>query len=842
MAILANIVADHTAAAIDVASATGFTVLAENASLGHAVENPVFGQVFDGDSVQVAGTSFETREIQLPVLIEASTVAELQSRLDSLDAVLRDASRYGGWLTYESDGSAVQTRYRIAMARRSPASLAEYEAFKRVRVTVALAVDPFGLGAEYGVTDTFSTDTIADGDWVQTYGTAMPTVTGGVAVAPSSGSTRGATHTGSGYSFGDALVSCRMVWDTTIASQKRGGVALKILSDGTSLCARAESDGAGAGTLRISSLDSAGSSTTLTSTAITSLAIGTDYWITLQIVGNVLTASWWTSRPSATGTATHSVSHVLSTANAAIFGSAVRGQCGIHWNTASSNTISFDDFRVEPLTYRSVVFPRVLKLEMASVGTHDALAAVLYTATTTVPSVMLYAWWPAVAVHNLIPSNHGAEEIGTSATVAYGWVATAVSGVISAATSVTRTTTAGRFRTGVAGLEVITPATTDTGASFRIHRRGGFRAGVTYTAQCYVKAVAGTTAVRIKLGVSGDLGTGTASALTSSWVIRTVTWTPAADTDVAYFAVGVNAATATTFQVDDVMVFEGTTAPTYEGGGFGPGIIPAASYDLAKGSLAGGTAWTQTTDADYLVGFGPQASGALSTNGNLEYPILPHLFTPDEYADDEVQLAVFARIEVASTQTSLACAISLAPDRGTSYGVRRYGSFSSVGKTLKLPSSGTVFKPYFLGTITVRVDKSRPRREWLRLAFTNSGGATGTVGVDYLVVVPVRSCARSQSGDSASLVPAFMAITNSTKLIDADGGGAIVEADGVALTPDDGLGGARPRIPRGGCELLVWPSDQVVDLTDSSSASMSETFTGSVVVKATPRYHLLRQA
>jgi hypothetical protein len=275
--------------------------------------------------------------------------------------------------------------------------------------------------------------------------------------------------------------------------------------------------------------------------------------------------------------------------------------------------------------------------------------------------------------------------------------------------------------------------------------------------------------------------------------------------------------------VDDVLVFEGTTAPTFAGGGFGPGIIPAAAYDLAKGSLAGGTAWTQTTDADYLVGYGPQASGALSTNGNLEFALLPHLFTPDDYASDEVQLAVFARVEVASTQTSLACAISLAPERGTSYGVRRYGSFSSTGKTLTLPSSGTVFKPYFLGAITLKVDRSKPRREWLRLAFTNSGGATGTVGVDYLVVVPIRSCARSMSGDSAALVPDFLSVVDSTKLIDGDGAGWIVEADGVALTPDDGLGGVRPRIPRDGCELLVWPSDQVVDLTDSSASGMSET-------------------
>jgi hypothetical protein len=81
------------------------------------------------------------------------------------------------------------------------------------------------------------------------------------------------------------------------------------------------------------------------------------------------------------------------------------------------------------LSSGSTVFPLVLDVS-APGGTHDALAAVYYTATTTVPNVMLYAWWPNLGVHNLIPTNHGAEEIGTSATVAYGWVATAVAGVV----------------------------------------------------------------------------------------------------------------------------------------------------------------------------------------------------------------------------------------------------------------------------------------------------------------------------------------------------------------------------------------------------------------------------
>lgn len=627
-------------------NAGAFTVLDSGTSFGVPVRSPVFGRVFDSESVNVAGAPVEMREQQLRICIDGSSMADLASKLDELFVLCDEITRKGGGtLAHTSTDGTQSTTFRVGVAQVGAPELmgAWYETAHQIVVTLALKVDPFGLGTESTV-----------------------------------------------------------------------------LSSG------------------------------------------------------------------------------------------------------------------------SVVFPRVLSVS-APGGTHDALASVFYTASSGVPSVMLYAWWPAVAPHNFM-WNSNAEVVGSAATgagSAYKWSAGAVSGVIAAATSVERITTGANVRSGTGAYQIVTPATTDTGASTYIART--FKAGTTYTASVWLRAAAGTTVARIKLGVSGDIQTGSSVALSTTWTKHTVTWTPATEQPGARFAIGVAAATATTFQFDDAMVYEGVVAPTCEIGGFGPGIIHAVDYNQAAASI-NGTAWSAATDTDYVSGFNVTASNALSTNGNLEYPILPHLFTPDDYTSDEVQLAVFARVEVASTQTNLACAISLAPDRGTSYGSRRYGSFGSAGKALKLPSSSTVFKPYFLGTITLRVDRTKPRREWLRLGFTNAGGATGTVGLDYLIVVPARSCARSMSGDSASYIPSFLAVTSSTKVIDHTGGGAIVEADGIAMTPDDGIGGSRPRIPRAGCELLVWPSDQIVDLTDSSAHNMAKTFTGTVVVKATPRHHLLKQA
>lgn len=492
----------------------------------------------------------------------------------------------------------------------------------------------------------------------------------------------------------------------------------------------------------------------------------------------------------------------------------------------------------------SLTWPRTLEIA-APGGTADALASVSYAGSGSIVHAMLLSWWPTVAAHNMV-WNGGAEVIGNAATgagSAYGWSAAAVSGVIAAATSVERVTTGTSVRTGTGGFQVVTPATTDTGASFAIYRRGGFKAGTTYTARCYVRAASGTTNVRVKLGVSGDLGTGTASALSTTFTIRSVTWTPAATSDVAYFAVGVSAATATTFQFDDVEVFEGTSSPSTTIAGYGPGVIPAAAYNTAKASIStDGSYWTAATDSTYLVGTRVRGSGAMSATANLEFPILPHLFTPDDFTQDEVELAVFARVEVASTQTSLAAQISLASDRGTSYGARRYGRpYGSGGKTLTLPSSSTCFRNYFLGTLTVKVDASLPRREWLRVAFANSGSATGNFGVDYLVVVPSRRCARTASGKSASVVPTFIASTAATtKIIDHDGSARILNPDG-SYTRDDGVGGEPIRIPRGGATMLVWPTDVLVDLSDASASSSAKTHTADVQVSVTPRTHLLRQ-
>lgn len=1061
-------------------------------TLGATVASPLFSRSFEGDRAFVTGAPLGSREQQIPLRVSGSDVAELQENLDSLFRVCDDVTRQGGGvLRYRSASGSSVTRYRVVSARVEVGELASYEAHLWQRVTLALVVDPYGLAPVYAIEDRFSVDTFGtDGvynpggaDWTKFSGNGSASVSGGSLTTATTTGTTDYLHDGSGHEFGDVQVTTK-VRHNTLAASKLGGVVVKHIDANNLIWCYALSDGAGAGTLTLRV--KVGGTNADTTTAITTLAASTDYWVRGRIEGNVVTVEWFASEPTPMATPTHTTSVTLSAAQAANVGKSIRGSSGILFNTQGTGTIGFDDFRVQPLTYRNVTLPAALRLEGEWGGTTDALAAIHYTASGgTAPRAMLYSWWNTPRPHNYV-ANQGAELIGSAATgagSAYNWSAAAVSGVVAnAATSIERTTTAASIRTGTGSFVIVCPATANSGASTAIYRRGGFKKGRTYVATAWVYSAAGTTNARIRLGVSGDIGSSAALALSTTYTQRAVTWTPTADTDVAYFAAEITAATGTTWNVDDVRVFElrenldatsndydtrqlgrtstlglwkltetsGSTAANsvsggaqagtfgasgltkgvagplvgssntavlttgsdvvanfgapgaafktaafthtiwvkpdnvgsstrcfmsaagtnygfagyvtstgqiqfvtveatvsttlsstagdmvnglwhkvdlvYTGtqkliyvngrlvavatttytntswdatawnisstggvtrltgtygeisyanaaldaetiwldyvagraimepetalGGFGPGIIPAAAYSAAHASLSG-SAFTQTTDADYLVGAGPQASGALSTNGNLDFPILPHLFTPDDYTSDEIDVAVFARIEVASTQTSLACTLSVAPERGTSYGNRRYSNYRSSGKTLTLPLSGTRFKPYYLGRITLKIDRTKPRREWLRLALTNSGAATGTVGVDYLIVVPARSLASSQRGAADAIVPSFIASTSETTKaigLGTDGEitgmltGTIVDhTAGDALTPDASLLGEPLRIPADSCELLAWPSDQVIDLTDSSDHTMAETYAGTIRVDLQPRTHLLKQ-
>lgn len=100
------------------------------------------------------------------------------------------------------------------------------------------------------------------------------------------------------------------------------------------------------GTIRISKVV-AGTPTSLNSAAITALSTSTNYWISVEISGNIITAKHWTSAPTLTGSPATTVSHTLAGGDATQFGTGVRGHHGLFW-TPGQAAATIDDYYHDP--------------------------------------------------------------------------------------------------------------------------------------------------------------------------------------------------------------------------------------------------------------------------------------------------------------------------------------------------------------------------------------------------------------------------------------------------------------------------------------------------------------
>lgn len=430
---------------------------------------------------------------------------------------------------------------------------------------VAVQAGPYMLGDPMDTKDTFDID--SSSDYTQDGGSHAISVAGGKVVPGSTGLTR-YRHTVKGYTYSDVQVTMKVTTGATITNGVWGvtgrydtagldtGIAAEIL--------------AGTNVLRLA-LYSAGTAGTTFTTAFTPAA-STSYWIRLRFEGNKAIAEVFTSTPTPVATPAATVTANLTTAQA---GKYSVGHAGFRI-TAADTAERYDDFTVEPYTYRLVNTPEQIRLGGQIPG--DVPAAVDLTVTpqggTAAPIWGLASWLERPLIPNLC-WNGDFETLGTS-----GWTNSAVSGVLAAATSVATDTTAARVKFGTTNLLITCPATTDTGGSFLISHR--FKAGRTYVALVWASAASATTAARVKLGVSGDLATGTAAALAAGVKLYSVVWTPSADENAAYVAFGINAATATAMNIDGIVVCE----------------VPTVTLSAAIGSTSAGTLSVYATPSE----------------------------------------------------------------------------------------------------------------------------------------------------------------------------------------------------------------------------------------------------
>jgi hypothetical protein len=305
-----------------------------------------------------------------------------------------------------------------------------------------------------------------------------------------------------------------------------------------------------------------------------------------------------------------------------------------------------------------------------------------------------------------------------------------------------------------------------------------------------------------------------------------------------------------------------------------PGSAPAkADVTVAQSGLAtpfGLVAWTETPVsplADSTIPFGvfDVETWTLSTlastadggahnglvartitsgagSGSVTQAFSPEKLSPDDFSRNEVDLEIWGRVQVnASVITPVAIASAfptggLAPTRYTQ-------EWGSLGRTIALPSSGaTVYRLTRLGTITLPVDVNNPVSWNLRVALTWGAGSGGVYGLDYVILVPVKSraCSPTSKANDATY-PDFIGTTAAVfKTINSDLTTRIA-VPGSASATDTSVAGSLIYPSPGLVSWVVKLSDYVPDdPTFASTGESTASTTNKVQINVIPRYWLPR--
>ena len=411
----------------------------------------------------------------------------------------------------------------------------------------------------------------------------------------------------------------------------------------------------------------------------------------------------------------------------------------------------------------------------------------------------IVGWAQRSSVENYV-LNGGFEDGVTPANL---WSVAAVTGVTGAATSISAVAdgtlgAAAKFGEWVG--QLVCPATINTGATHAIYRR--FRKGNVYTFSVWVRASSGTTTVRARLGVSGDIASAAApwpsrrpGPSTPAPGRRPPTWT------------------SPTWRSRSRRQPPRPSRSTERRSTSAPRPRPSASRPRASGAspplaLLQSEADPTGLDADVTrtsealgIGSFTSADSSVSAAGqtyDFDFYVEPGLYAADDYTQGDISLEVWARVEISSAFTGgVTAVLSATPEGGTQ---PIYTSeFGAVGRSITLPSSGNAkFRMTRLGTISIAAAPVISGRWLFDATFTIPAGTNAQVfAVDAFYVFPARSRFLSPSGIAEdSSYPAFLPSASTLwRTIRSDGSGTIHRTETASTGP--GVGGSLIELPPG---------------------------------------------
>lgn len=775
---------------------------------------------WSGDRGTIGARSISSKLSNAPLKLALTLTPdghdEAAALISELETVVEAMARFGGQVTLRRAGATHRQHFQVLagdgvqMATMDATS----EIYGRATCAITLTCGPMVLGDPMEVWDRLDTAASITTDWAWDQGSAASVqVTAGELAPASTPAPIRAAHIATGYAYGDARASITGIPGSTITGHVIG-VSLKRTGAADRVEVTAQDDGAST-TVTITKVV-AGTSTVMATTAAgTRLASGIPTTVAGEVVGN---------RVQALLGGTVVATWTMTGADVTRFGHAVQGACGMVWDPKHTGA-RLRDFRVEPFSLTSPGqlvdqewcgdvpgdAPALTAVEVMQGGTPSASATFAAISMDRVSQP-----WNAVVEGQFVGA--------TSGNVGPPWTVAAVAGITSAATSLTYVSSgAGRF--GDTAGEATLPATSGSGVACRVRPPGGFRSGRTYTARVWLRSAAATTSTQLVLGVSGDLALGTASALTSGWVMREVTWTPTADRAYAWIAVRSQAATATVLRLDGVQVWE--TQPTVSSqvdgaGGHAPvGVLtPATAHTLVGFAATSVVAsWPNLLDLTLR---------STAVTSSARWRVDPLVIDPDDHSDN-AEVEVWAWITVpAGLTTPVAIVSAVGGDSGVAAYSREYGS-SGFALT---PMSGI----WRMGTVTLpRVQDGAVD---LRIEINASGGA-GTTDIPWVMVLRPGQRVAWPTGKSTTgyprFIPAPVSARSLTKRLAQDGRGSIRGAGDAGFSASPGA--AQPlTIPPGSWRLTALLANGI----PNSSAATSTVNVQRIRVSPTPRWHYLR--
>lgn len=665
---------------------------------------------------RAAGQQPKDREVAIKFRIYGTSKDNFALRASQLYEVCDLIRRFGGRITRRAEGQTFRQHLEV-LATPGLALIAwdqRVEYRDRGEFLFQATCAPYANGDPWDIVDEYDTNTVVD--YTFDAGAAGNVAIGaGVIDAVTSLTTENRLiHTALGYTYSDHQVTVQAQPGATITSYKTGCI-VKRIDVANYLEAYVDENGTNS-RLRLDKVVA----TIRTNLASTNLAAritgGTPFVVRGRIERNTVYAEYFlgTLAKHAQAPTTSLTAYVLTTTEAAIFGIGIRGRAGVTFLPQHTDA-KVNSFAVGPYTYRAAVLPDTFRLDGIP-GDVDALMSTsIAVADQAAIDFALVGWTASPPPVNLLDMG---DDFGVITTQA--WSIAAVTNINNAATSVTRVTSAPKY--GANHLQVICVlGNADSGIQRRIYRR--FRKGVPYTFRAWLNASPACT-LRIGNGAANDVATSGPSS-PGGWVLMSVVWTPTADREDAHIAVRrTTAGVADVVWIDAEEVYEGTVAPTLssqiEGrGGPAPFGILEAENTVQTGS-------TVAADASASAGFVAAKSAQLVVD--------PNALTPDD-GSDSVLVEVWGRLRLLSSFSKLTAKAKMTPLRAGADEAWTL-EYGSGGRTVSLPSGGTVSRFIRFGTLSIPVTRDR-------------GRVVIQARVDHVVGAPVTSGYKFPTTDGA---------------------------------------------------------------------------------------------